>query len=152
MKIGEVAPNFQLNDENGKLFELYKNLDSRVLLVFYPKDDTPVCSSQLADYNDNFDEFVKNGIKVVGINAATIQSHIDFCHKLKLKFPLLADDDRKVSKQYGALNIFGINKRILILVGTDKKVLWIAPTLPINFIKSSEILEKITSLNSEKLT
>ncbi len=152
MKIGDIAPNFQLNDENGKLFELYKNLDSRVLIVFYPKDDTPVCSSQLAEYNDNLDEFLKNGIKVVGINADTIQSHIEFCNKLKLKFPLLADEDRKVSKQYGALNIFGINKRILILVGIDKKVLWIAPTLSINFIKSGRILEKITSLNSEKLT
>jgi len=152
MKVGDIAPNFKLNDENGKLFELYKNLDSQVLIVFYPKDDTPVCSSQLSEYNHNLDEFLKNGIKIVGINADTIKSHIDFCNKLNLKFPLLTDEDRKVSKQYGALNIFGTNKRILILVGIDKKVLWIAPTLSINFIKSGRILEKITSLNSEKLT
>jgi thioredoxin-dependent peroxiredoxin len=152
MKVGDIAPNFKLNDENGKLFELYQNLDSQVLIVFYSKDDTPVCSSQLSEYNHNLDEFLKNGIKIVGINADTIKSHIDFCNKLKLKFPLLADEDRKVSKQYGALNIFGINKRILILVGIDKKVLWIAHTLSINFIKSTRILEKITSLNSEELT
>jgi peroxiredoxin Q/BCP len=140
MKIGEIAPNFQLKDETGKYFELYKNLDSQVLIVFYPKDNTPVCSSQLAEYNDNLDEFIKNRINVIGINADNIQSHIEFCNKLKLKFPLLADEGKKVSKQYGALNIFGTNKRILVLVGIDKKVLWIAPTLSINFIKSEHIM------------
>ena len=63
-----------------------KILDKKVLLVFYPKDDTPVCSSQLTEYNENYDEFILNGIKVVGINADTIQSHANFCTKLNLKF------------------------------------------------------------------
>ena len=60
-----------------------KILIKQILLVFYPKDDTPVCSTQLAEYNDNLDEFIKNGIKVVGINADTVQSHLDFCTKAK---------------------------------------------------------------------
>ena len=152
MKVGETAPNFILKDEKGNKFELYKNLDKKILLVFYPKDDTPVCSSQLSEYNDNLKEFSKHGINVVGINADTIESHNEFCNKLKIKIPLLADENKIVSKQYNALNLFGMNKRILILIGTNKKVLWIAPTLSINFIKAGEILSRISSLNSKEMT
>lgn len=152
MKVGDIAPNFNLKDEKGNEFELYKNLDRKILLVFYPKDDTPVCSSQLSDYNDNLNEFSEHGIKVIGINADTIQSHVEFCNKLELEIPLLADDNKKVSKQYDALNLLGMNKRILILIGTNKKVLWIAPTLAVRFIKTSEILSRISSLNSEEMT
>ena len=58
-----TTSNFILKDERGVEFELYKSLNQKVLLVFYPKDDTPVCSSQLAEYNENIDEFLKYGIK-----------------------------------------------------------------------------------------
>jgi thioredoxin-dependent peroxiredoxin len=152
MKPGDIAPNFILKDETGKDFELYKNLDSQVLLVFYPKDDTPVCSTQLAEYNDNLDELIQNGIKVVGINADTIQSHLEFCTKLNIKFPLLADQDKKVSQQYDAINFLGMNKRLLVIIGTDSKVLWTASTFPITFIKSKEIVEKVKLLNSKEMT
>jgi len=152
MKVGDTAPNFILKDEKGNEFELYKNLDRKILLVFYPKDDTPVCSSQLSEYNHNLDEFSKLGIKVIGINADTIQSHVEFCNKLEIKIPLLADENKNISRQYGALNLFGMNKRVLILIGTNKKVLWIAPTLTIKYIKTSEILRRISALNSKELT
>jgi len=152
MKKGDTAPNFILKDETGKDFELYKNLDKQILLVFYPKDDTPVCSTQLAEYGDNLDEFIKNEIKVIGINADSVQSHSDFCTKLKIKFPLLADEDKKVSRQYDALNFLGMNKRLLVIIGTDSKVLWNASTFPVTFIKSREIVEKVKLLNSKEMT
>jgi peroxiredoxin Q/BCP len=152
MKTGDIAPNFILKDETGRDFELYKNLDSQVLLVFYPKDDTPVCSSQLAEYNDNLDELTQTGIKVVGINADTIQSHLEFCTKLNIKFPLLADEDKKVSRQYDAINFLGTNKRLLVIIGTDRKVLWIASTFALTFIKTKEIVEKVKLLNSKEMT
>ena len=123
MKAGEVVQNFVLKDENGNDFELYKNLDKQVLLAFYPKDDTPVCSSQLADYNNNLDELINNGVKVVGISTNSVKSHSKFCNKLKLNFPLLADEEKKVSKQFDAINFLGMNKRLLVLIGIDKKVL-----------------------------
>jgi len=152
MKTGDIAPNFILKDESGKDFELYKNLDKQMLLVFYPKDDTPVCSTQLAEYNDNLDELNQNGIKVVGINTDTIQSHLEFCTKLNIKFPLLADVDKSVSRQYDALNFLGMNKRLLVIIGTDSKVLWNASTFPVTFIKSREIVEKVKLLNSKEMT
>ena len=142
MKVGDVVPNFCLLDENGEEFELYKSLNQKVLLVFYPKDDTPVCSSQLAEYNENFDEFIKHGIKVIGINADTNQSHSDFSSKLQLKFSLLSDADKKITGQFGAINIFGLTKRKLVLIGSDKKVLWVETTLPLTYQKTEEILIK----------
>lgn len=152
MKPGDITKNFILKDETGKSFELYKNLDTQILLVFYPKDDTLVCSTQLAEYNENLDEFSKNKIKVVGISTDSIQSHSDFCNKLKIKFPLLADEDREVNRQYNAINFLGMNKRLLVLIGTDRKVLWTASTLPVTFIKTKEIVEKVKLLNSKEMT
>ena len=150
MKPGDIAPNFRLKTMEGNEFELYQYLDKKVLLVFYPKDDTPVCSSQLTEYNNNYDEFILNGIKVVGINADTIQSHANFCKKLNLKFPLLADKEKEVSRLFGAINFFGTNKRMLVLIGQDKKVIWTDSTIPITYIKSKEILEKVTGKTAKK--
>jgi len=145
MKVGDVAPNFILKDQNGKEFELYKNLDKKLLIVFYPKDNTVVCSSQLAEYNESLDEFISNGINVVGINVDSIHSHLNFCSKLKLKFPLLADEDKKVSKQFNAINFLGMNKRLLVLINIDKRVLWTESTLPVTYIKAGEILGRAKS-------
>jgi len=152
MKVGDVVQNFKLKDENGNDFELYENLDKQVLLAFYPKDDTSVCSTQLADYNNNLDEFINNGVKVVGISTDSVKSHSIFCNKLKLNFPLLADEEKKVSKQFDAINFLGMNKRLLVLIGTDKKVLWIDSTLSVTYIKTEEILEKVKLLNSKEMT
>jgi len=152
MKAGDIAPNFILKDEAGNNFELYKNLDKQVLLVFYPKDDTLVCSSQLTDYNQNLDEFIKNGIRVVGISTDSVESHSDFCSKLKLNFPLLADVDKTVSRMFNAVNFIGMNKRLLVFIGTDKRLLWIGSTLPVRYIKTGVILEKIKLLNSKEMT
>lgn len=145
MKVGDVTPNFILKDQNGKEFELYKNLDKKLLIVFYPKDNTVVCSSQLAEYNESLDEFISNGINVVGINVDPIHSHLNFCSKLKLKFPLLADEDKKVSKQFNAINFLGMNKRLLVLINIDKRVLWTESTLPVTYIKAGEILGRAKS-------
>lgn len=148
MKAGDLVSNFVLKDENGKDFELYENLDRLVLLAFYPKDNTLVCSTQLSDYNKNLNDFIKNGVKVIGISTDSVESHSNFCSKLKLNFPLLADIDKTVSKEFDAINILGMSKRILVLVGTDKKVLWTDSTLSIKYIKSEEILEKVEFLSN----
>lgn len=152
MKAGDLVSNFVLKDENGNNFELYKNLDKQVLLAFYPKDDTPVCTTQLNDYNQNLDDFIKHGVKVVGISTDSVESHSNFCSKLKLNFPLLADLDKTVSKQFDAVNFLGINKRLLVLIGTDKRVLWTEATLSFTYIKTEEILEKVKLFSIKEMT
>lgn len=152
MKEGDIAPNFILKDENGNDFELYKNLGTQVLLAFYPKDNTLVCSTQLEDYNNNLEDFINKGIKVVGISNDSIESHSKFCTKLKLNFPLLADVEKKVSRQYNAINFLGISKRLLVLIGTDRKVLWTDSKISITFTKTDEILQKVKLLNRKEMT
>lgn len=152
MKVGDIVPNFVLKDENGNDFDLYKNLENQILLVFYPKDETPVCSSQLAEYNQNLDNFIKHGVRVVGISTDSVESHFNFCKKLKLNFPLLADVVKTVSKQFDAINFLGINKRLLVLIGSDKRVLWTDSTLSITYIKTEEILEKVKLSSIKEMT
>lgn len=152
MKEGDLVSNFILKDEKGNDFELFKNLDTNVLLAFYPKDDTQVCSTQLTNYNENLDDFSKNGIKVVGISTDSVESHFSFCKKLNLNFPLLADTDKKVSKAFDAINFLGMNKRLLVLIGKDKKVIWSDSTLSITYLNTREILAKVDFLNRKEMT
>ena len=152
MRAGDFVSNFVLKDENGKDFDLYKNLDKKVLLAFYPKDDTLVCSTQLSDYNKNLNDFIRSGVRVIGISTDSVESHSNFCSKLKLNFPLLADEDKTVSKQFDAVNFLGMNKRLLVLIGTDKKVLWIDSTMSITYIKTEEILEKVKLFSIKEMT
>ena len=149
---GDIVPNFKLYDQEGNEFELYKNLDTQLLLVYYPKDNTPICSSQLAEYNHHLDDFIKNGVRVVGISTDTLDSHSAFCKRLNLNFPLLSDKDKKVSKQFDAINFLGMPKRLLILINSEKRVLWIGSTLSVTYIKTCEILRIIKLLNCKELT
>jgi len=152
MKEGDFVSNFILKDENGNEFDLYKNLDRKVLLAFYPKDDTLVCSTQLSNYNENLDDFIKHGIRVVGISTDSVESHSNFCRKLKLNFPLLADVDKTVCKQFDAVNFLGISKRLLVLIGTNKRVLWNDSTMSFTYIKTKEILKKVKSSSIKEMT
>lgn len=146
MKTGDIAPNFNLIDQYGNDFELYKNLNKKVLLVFYPKDKTPVCSTQLAEYNQNLKEFDNQGIKLVAISSDSVDSHLQFCSNLKLNFPLLSDASKNIIKSFKAVNFIGLSKRKLILINTDKKILWIGNMLSVNYLKTEEILNSVESL------
>jgi len=139
--VGEVAENFSLKDQNGKTFNLYENLDENILLVFYPKDDSPVCTRQLSNYQKEHQLLKKSGIKVVGININSEKSHKNFCKKLSLEFPLLADKTKSVSKQFNALNIFGINKRKLVLINRNKTIEFEKTVLPKRYVSAVQILK-----------
>jgi thioredoxin-dependent peroxiredoxin len=139
----ELAENFRLNDQNGLEFQLYKNLDKRNLLVFYPSDDTIVCTRQLLNYNDYLPQFELNNIRIVGINTDSIKSHLSFCNKLGLKFRLLSDSDKRVSREYGALNLLGTNKRKLILIEKDKRIVYKKTVLSTFYLNGEQILKKL---------
>ena len=139
--VGETAENFNLIDQDGKTFNLFENLDESVLLVFYPKDDSPVCTMQLSNYQKELQLLKNSGIKVVGINVNSEKSHKSFCNKLSLEFPLLADKTKGVSKQFNALNIFGINKRKLVLINRNKTIEFEKTVLPNRYVSASQILK-----------
>lgn len=143
MKIGMEVENFQLNDQNNNRFDLYENLDQDVLIAFYPKDNTPVCTKQLVDYTLNQAELKKFGIKIIGINTDPVETHQSFCANNKIDFPVLSDPDKKVSKYFEALNPIGQNKRKLVLVGKDKRVKFEKSTLPVFFVDTRQLLNDL---------
>jgi thioredoxin-dependent peroxiredoxin len=143
MKIGVKVENFQLNDQFNNKFDLYENLDQDVLLVFYPKDNSLVCTRQLVDYTSNLDELKKIGIKIVGINIDPVQSHKTFCTNNNIDFPVLSDPDKNVSKYFEALNPIGQNKRKLVLVGKDKLLKYQRTVLPLFFIDSKQLIKDL---------
>ncbi len=100
-KVGEQAPDFELQGTAGA-FRLSEHRGERVVLLFYPGDNTPVCTRQFCSYRDRADDFAKLGATVVGISAQSVSSHADFIGKHSLNVPLLADEDRSVAKLYSA--------------------------------------------------
>lgn len=143
MKIGDVVENFKLKDQFNNGFDLYKNLDTDVLLVFYPKDNTTVCTKQLVNYSVNQEELKRYGVKIIGVNIDPVDSHNLFCKNNSISFPVLSDPAKIVSTQFEALNIMGLNKRKLVLIGKDKKIKFIKSTLPIFFLDTNQILNEL---------
>ncbi|MFR7638698.1 MULTISPECIES: peroxiredoxin [Allobaculum] len=97
---GTPAPDFTLPDQDGNLHTLSCYRGKKVVLYFYPKDNTSGCTKQACSYRDHFEDFEKEGAVVIGISKDTIRSHANFKAKYELPFLLLADPERKVLHEY----------------------------------------------------
>ena len=97
----QKAPDFELQDENEEIRRLSEFRGSPVILYFYPKDDTPGCTTEACGFRDDYSEFVKNKVVILGVSPDTSKSHLKFKTKYDLPFPLLADIDHKVCELYG---------------------------------------------------
>jgi len=95
-----MAPDFTLKDGDGNDWTLSEQRGKTVVLLFYPGDDTPVCTKQLCSVRDNWSEYQKTGAEVVGISTDSVESHDKFADKYDLPLRLLSDPDRKVSAMY----------------------------------------------------
>lgn len=102
LEAGDFAPGFSLKDEMGKIRTLEEFRGRRIVLYFYPMDDTPGCTKQACSLRDSYSAFEKNNIVVIGINYSSVKSHKNFKGKLNLPFILLSDYKKKVAKAYGA--------------------------------------------------
>ncbi|MBC9812838.1 thioredoxin-dependent thiol peroxidase [Crocinitomicaceae bacterium CZZ-1] len=101
LKIGERAPEFTGLDQNGKKVSLADYKGKKLVLYFYPKDNTPGCTAQACNLRDNEELLASKGIAVVGVSADSVNSHGKFSNKYTLNFPLLADTDKIILNQYG---------------------------------------------------
>ena len=146
-KVGEEAPDFQLKSTDGELCLSDRLARGPVLLVFYPGDDTPVCTRQLCDYRDNLAMFAELGVDVVAINTQSLESHQKFAAKYELPFPLAADRDGAVCRAYGAKGLLGTVKRALFLVGRDGRVRYRQADLPIFRRSADELRDAFESLD-----
>jgi peroxiredoxin Q/BCP len=116
-QVGETAPDFELPGTEGP-FRLSEHRGERVVLLFYPGDNTPVCKAQFCSYRDRPDEFAALGATVVGISSQDVASHQGFIEKNRLTVPLLADVDGAVAKAYSAHGRMG-TKRAVIVIDED---------------------------------
>lgn len=101
IKEGRTAPDFQVKNTDGETVRLKDFRGRRVVLYFYPKDDTPGCTKEACSFRDAFSDFKKQGIEVLGISTDSEASHKKFTAKYKLPFTLLADTDHAIADAYG---------------------------------------------------
>ena len=101
LKEGSKAPIFEGIDQNGKAIKLTDFTGKRVVLYFYPKDNTPGCTAEACNLRDNYDSLLKKGFIVIGVSPDNEKSHKGFAGKYSLPFPLIADTSKKILNDYG---------------------------------------------------
>ncbi len=98
---GQPAPDFEVKDQNGSQIKLSHFKGKKVVLYFYPKDDTPGCTAQACNLRDNYDALLAKGYVVLGVSVDDEKSHQKFIEKYNLPFPLLADTEHQIVEKYG---------------------------------------------------
>ncbi len=98
---GTKAPDFSLQDQNGETHTIKQYKGKKILLYFYPKDDTPGCTTEACNFRDNYEELQKSGLVVLGVSKDCVKSHKKFAEKYELPFPLLSDTTGEVCEAYG---------------------------------------------------
>lgn len=120
--VGQAAPGFRLQDQNGKWVALEDFKGKWIAVYFYPKADTPGCTKEACEFRDNIFAFEEIGATILGVSIDAIKDQKKFAEKYSLPFPLLADIDGKTAEAYGVLNNLGvmkIAKRQSFLIGPD---------------------------------
>jgi peroxiredoxin Q/BCP len=147
ISIGDKAPQFTLQATGGAEIALSDFAGRAVVLVFYPGDDTPVCTKQLNSYNDDLAEFEALDAQVLGISAQSVASHEKFAGKHGFKFPLLSDPDKTVAGLYGTLGPLGFPRRSVFIVDADGVVRYAHRAIAgLTYRPVSELVEVLGSL------
>ena len=141
----EVAPNFTLKDGEGNDWTLSNYKGHTVVLLFYPGDNTPVCTAQLCSVRDHWSDYQATGAEVVGISTDTVESHAGFAEKNQLPLRLLSDPDGEVSAKYGMKSwLPGRSARGVVVIDKEGKVAYHkVQALSLFRPKDDEVLEAI---------
>ena len=125
VQIGNKIPDFSLKDQNGKSFNSVDYIGKKKLVIyFYPKDESVVCTKEACAFRDSFEEFKKADAIVIGINSGSIASHLAFQNNHKLPFTLLSDPGNKVLKMFGVKDVMFLTGRETFLVDKQGKVVF----------------------------
>lgn len=111
LKPGDPAPAFTAKDQHGKEVALSDFIGKKVILYFYPKDNTPGCTTEACNFRDNYQSLLADGYEVIGVSTDSQQSHQKFISKYNLPFTLLADEDKSIVQSYGVWgekNLYGV--------------------------------------------
>ncbi|EQB63706.1 MAG: hypothetical protein RBG1_1C00001G1285 [candidate division Zixibacteria bacterium RBG-1] len=147
LKEGDVAPDFSLSSSLGKNISLKDYRGKKVILYFYPKDDTPGCTKEACSFRDELKKFEKANAVILGVSSDNLDSHQKFIDRYNLSFPLLSDTDTKVSQTYGTYklkNMYGKEywgiERTTFLIDERGKIEKIFPKVKVEG-HSEELLE-----------
>lgn len=123
LKVNEKAPHFELRSTAGLAFSLDDYKGEPLIIFFYPKNFTSVCTKEVCEFRDAFATFRDLDVKVVGISQDTINSHLKFKEENKLPFDLLSDPSGKVAKLYKAvIPVLNMNRRVTYLLNADQRI------------------------------
>jgi peroxiredoxin Q/BCP len=150
LTLGQLAPDFELLDQSGNVHSLQKYRGQWVILYFYPKNDTPGCTKEACAFRDEYKTITAKNAQVLGVSVDDQDSHKKFTEKYSLPFPLLADTDGEVAKQYGSLRSLGfikLAKRHSFIINPEGEIAVIYRDVnPDNH--SQEVLDDIGRLQS----
>ncbi|HYR87238.1 MAG TPA: thioredoxin-dependent thiol peroxidase [Terriglobia bacterium] len=139
LKVGDKAPDFNVSTDAGQKVKLSDFKGKKIVLYFYPKDDTPGCTKEACAFRDGFDEIKDRGAVVLGVSTDSVDSHKKFKSKFELNFPLLADTDKKIVESYGVWKekinygkkYMGI-ERTTFIIDKDGKISHIFPKVKVD--------------------
>lgn len=129
LEVGDKAPEFEALNQDGVKVALKDFIGKNVVLYFYPKDNTPGCTTEACEFSANYDQFIKNDTIIIGVSPDSVKSHAGFIAKQNLKHILLSDEDKEISKLYGVWQVkknygkeyLGI-VRSTFVIGKDGKI------------------------------
>ncbi len=144
--LDQTAPDFTLPDQDNQPFQLSEHRGQRLLLVFYPGDDTPVCTRQLCDYRDGLEAFADLDVTVIGVSPDDAESHRAFREKHGLPFTLLSDPELEVAEKYDCKALIGMKRGVFLLDEEQRIRYRHVETVAVFRRKREELIEAIRKL------
>ena len=155
IEVGDIAPNFVLDGVNGdgsdqRQFSLDAYRGAPVVLVFYPADNSPVCTAQLRSYTDDLSAFATVGAQVLALSPQSVSDHIEFAKQNGgFGFPLLADVDKQAAKDFGILGPIGFYRRSVFVIDANGVIRWARRAAAgLTFRPADEIVEAVRSIGA----
>jgi peroxiredoxin Q/BCP len=143
--VGDAAPDFQATTKAGDRVSLASMKGQPVVVYFYPKDETPGCTTEACAFRDAWNKFAAKHVGLIGVSRDTEQSHREFVKHHELPFPLAADEDGAISKAYGVQSTLGMSARVTFLVGADGRIAKVWPKVDPG-VHADEVLAAVDAL------
>jgi peroxiredoxin Q/BCP len=148
VEVGRLAPDFELKDSDNKTWRLSDYLGKVVAFVFYPRDETPVCTKQMCSMRDRWADYQTTGAEVVAISVASVDSHKRFAEHHGLPQRLLADERGEVTRLYNVKSLLGGSQRAVIVINPQGVIHYRKSILPIFRPGDDEVIDAIRTAGS----
>jgi peroxiredoxin Q/BCP len=142
-EVGQLAPDFETRDSNNKPWRLSDHRGKVVALVFYPKDETPVCTKQMCSMRDNWSDYEQTGAVVAGVSVGSVESHKKFAEHHGLPQTLLADENGEVTKLLNVKSFLGGSQRAVIVIDGKGVIRYRRSVMPVFRPSDDEVIKAI---------